>query len=109
MSAQYSREFQIRSGVIEFQNVRFKYPVQRGGKDEEALRGISFKIKPNSKVAIVGGSGAGKSTIFQLLARFYDPTEGQVLIDGQGSCFLPPSWPVSRRVRPPLLCSSSEE
>jgi len=65
-------------GAIEFRNVRFSY-------DDEsvpALDGISLKVSPGEKVAIVGPTGAGKSTLTKLLVRLYDPQEGEVLLDG---------------------------
>jgi subfamily B ATP-binding cassette protein MsbA len=61
---------------IEFRNVRFGYA------DHEVIKGINLKIKKGQTVALVGPSGGGKSTMASLLARFYDPTEGEVLIDG---------------------------
>lgn len=61
---------------IEFKNVRFGYG------DKEVIKGINLKIKKGQTVALVGPSGGGKSTMASLLARFYDPTEGEVLIDG---------------------------
>ena len=61
---------------IEFKNVRFGY------YGDEVIRGISFKIKKGQTVALVGPSGSGKSTLASLLARFYDPLSGDVLIDG---------------------------
>lgn len=64
-------------GQIEFSNVGFSY-----GNDQQALTDISFTIKPGEKVALVGPSGGGKSTIFNLLARFYDAGAGSVKIDG---------------------------
>jgi ATP-binding cassette subfamily B protein len=64
-------------GEIEFQNVSFAYTVHR-----VALRGISFKISPGSRVAITGMTGAGKSTLVSLLLRLYDPTDGRILLDG---------------------------
>jgi ATP-binding cassette subfamily B protein len=66
-------------GEITFEDVRFSYPT-RG--DEPVLQDVSFHIKPGERIAIVGASGAGKSTIFQLLLRFYDPDAGRILIDG---------------------------
>jgi ATP-binding cassette subfamily B protein/subfamily B ATP-binding cassette protein MsbA len=63
---------------IEFRNVDFIYP----GTDRKVLEGISFSIKAGQTVALVGESGAGKSTMMDLLARFFDPTSGQILIDG---------------------------
>jgi len=64
-------------GDIEFQNVWFAY------KDEEyVLKDISFKVRPGEKVALVGATGAGKSSIISLLSRFYDLTKGRILVDG---------------------------
>ena len=65
-------------GVIEFKNVKFKY------RDEEeyALDGLNLVIKPHKKIAIVGRSGNGKSTIFNLLLRYFDVTNGKITIDG---------------------------
>jgi len=72
----------ITEGSIAFEQVRFTYP-NADSKKGEALKGISFTAKPSTKVAIVGDSGAGKSTILQLIARFYDVSHGRILIDGQ--------------------------
>ncbi len=63
---------------IEFKNVSFKYP----DREEYALRDVSIAIKPGEKIALVGANGAGKTTFVKLLTRLYDPTAGQVLIDG---------------------------
>ena len=68
------------AGRITFENVRFAYPTR---PDIEVLHGIDLSIAPGEKVALVGQSGAGKSTITQLILRFYDPAAGQLLIDGQ--------------------------
>lgn len=66
------------SGVIEFKNVKFKY-----SEDEDyTLNGLSLKVEPNKKIAVVGKSGNGKSTIFNLLLRYFDSTTGEILIDG---------------------------
>lgn len=66
-------------GSIEFSHVGFAYP---GAPDAQAIDDLSFSIAPGERVAIVGASGAGKSTVFQLIMRFYDCDEGEVLIDG---------------------------
>ncbi len=63
---------------IEFRDVSFKYP----NKPEWALRNVSLKIGPGEKIALVGANGAGKTTFIKLLTRLYDPTEGQILLDG---------------------------
>ncbi len=65
-------------GDIEFRNVTFKYP----DGDEEVLKNFNLHIKPGTNVAIVGETGAGKSTLVNLACRFYEPTEGEILIDG---------------------------
>ncbi|MCF0210913.1 MAG: ABC transporter ATP-binding protein, partial [Bacteroidales bacterium] len=67
------------SDSIEFKNVGFSYETNEGF----SLQDISFTIKKGEKVAIVGASGAGKSTLFDLISRFQDVTEGQILIDGK--------------------------
>jgi len=69
-------------GEISFNNVGFKYPTRT---DVTVLKGISFDIAPGQKVALVGPSGAGKSTIIQLLMRFYEPTDGAVVVDGDNA------------------------
>ncbi len=68
---------EIRHG-IEFKNVAFKYE----GHTEYALHNVNFTIKPGQKIALVGPNGAGKTTLIKLLTRLYDPTEGQILLDG---------------------------
>ncbi len=65
-------------GQIEFRNVRFRYP----GAQEDVLHDISFTAKPGTTTAIIGTTGSGKSTMVSLIPRFYDVTEGQVLLDG---------------------------
>ena len=64
-------------GVIEFKDVHFSYI-----EGEEVLKGISFKVNPGETVAIVGATGAGKSTIINLLSRFYEINSGSILLDG---------------------------
>mgnify|MGYP000879381875 CR=1 FL=1 len=66
-------------GEIEFRNVKFEYPTRK----KQIFDGLSFTINANTKVALVGPSGCGKSTIMQLLLRFYDVDEGEILIDGK--------------------------
>ncbi len=66
-------------GRIDVENLTFSYPTRPG---ETALDGVSFSVAPGETVALVGPSGAGKTTMFQLLLRFYDPQSGQIKIDG---------------------------
>jgi ATP-binding cassette subfamily B protein len=66
-------------GEITFEDVRFSYPTR---PEDHALSGVSMTIRPGETVALVGPSGAGKTTIFQLLLRFYDPGSGRVTLDG---------------------------
>ncbi len=69
---------------IEFKNVSFFYSngVPQGGETKEILRGINLRVRKGEVVAIVGPSGSGKTTLVDLLARFYDPVEGLITIDG---------------------------
>ncbi len=98
--AQKSRRSAVNATAIEFKKVKFSYParaeiaIDKDGKPipdapqvmsepKEILKSISFKIERGSRVAIVGPSGAGKSTVFSLIERFYEPTGGEILLDGQ--------------------------
>ncbi|MGE3074155.1 MAG: ABC transporter ATP-binding protein [Dehalococcoidia bacterium] len=72
-------ELERISGDIEFRDVRFAYAMN----NIEVIKGINLHIKPGEHVAIVGTTGAGKSTLISLLARFYDVTDGAILVDGQ--------------------------
>ena len=65
-------------GTVEFRNVSFAYP----GADDEVIKNISFVAKPGQTTAFIGSTGSGKSTLINLIPRFYDATAGRVLIDG---------------------------
>ena len=64
-------------GKLEFKNVTFQFP----DADEPTLKDISFKVEPNQTLAIIGGTGSGKSTVINLIPRFYDVTNGEILFD----------------------------
>ena len=66
------------TGLVEFKNVCFRYP----GGDEDVLNNISFTARPGETTAFIGSTGSGKSSIINLIPRFYDPSSGEVLIDG---------------------------
>jgi ATP-binding cassette subfamily B protein len=68
----------IREGFA-FENVSFRYP----DSDSWALREVNFQLRPDERLALVGGNGAGKTTIVKLLSRLYDPTEGRITLDGR--------------------------
>nr|WP_238613344.1 ABC transporter ATP-binding protein [Candidatus Oscillochloris fontis] len=63
---------------FEFRNVSFRYP----DREDWALHGVNLHVRPGEKIALVGANGAGKTTLIKLLTRLYDPTEGQILLDG---------------------------
>lgn len=65
-------------GTVEFKNVSFKYP----DADEYLIKDISFKVNKGETIAFIGSTGSGKSTLINLVPRFYDATEGEVLVDG---------------------------
>jgi subfamily B ATP-binding cassette protein MsbA len=68
----------VKEGSIEFKNVSFKYP----SRSTQVIDQMNFEIPATSKIALVGASGCGKSTITNLLLRFYDVENGNILIDG---------------------------
>ncbi len=72
-----SKELNINQGVIEFKNVTFAYP-----NEDKTLKHFNLTIEPHKKIAIVGKSGQGKSTLFNLLTRIFDPLKGEILLDG---------------------------
>src|SRR6202022_4376788 len=67
------------AGRIEFRNVSFHYE----NSERIALEDVSFSVEPGETIAIVGRNGAGKTTLIKLLSRLYEPTSGQIMIDGQ--------------------------
>lgn len=67
------------SGVLEFKNVSFAYP---GNSESPVIRDVSFKASPGETIAFIGSTGSGKSTLIQLIPRFYDVTRGKIQIDG---------------------------
>lgn len=69
----------ISNGAVEFKKVSFHYP----GSDVPVLRDLSFSVKPGETLAILGSTGSGKTSLFQLVPRLYDVTEGEVLVDGK--------------------------
>uniref|UniRef100_A0A8C8VH72 Uncharacterized protein n=1 Tax=Pelusios castaneus TaxID=367368 RepID=A0A8C8VH72_9SAUR len=74
---------------IEFKNIHFSYPSR---PDDKILKGLNLKIQSGKTVALVGSSGCGKSTTFQLLQRFYDPVQGEITLDGRDIRTLNIKW-----------------
>lgn len=78
-----SRPFTVRRGTVQFDNVSFGYKPRKGQPRREVLGGIDLHVPGGARVALVGRSGAGKTTLANLIPRFYDATAGRVLIDGK--------------------------
>lgn len=72
-----NKEIKNIKGMLEFKNVTFRYP-----NEDITLNNFNLKIEPNKKIAIVGKSGQGKSTLFNLITRIFDPEKGEILLDG---------------------------
>jgi ATP-binding cassette, subfamily B, multidrug efflux pump len=80
--ARASSAARAMAGHIQFEHVWFAYNPSDSGEPEWVLRDVSFEVKPGERIGIVGATGAGKSTIINLLLRFYDVTRGRILVDG---------------------------
>jgi len=78
-----SRAFAVRRGSVDFEGVHFGYPTRDGAERREVLKGVDLHIPGGFRVALVGRSGAGKTTLASLIPRFYDVTGGRVLLDGK--------------------------
>jgi ATP-binding cassette subfamily B protein len=72
----------VTSGVVEFENVSFAYGGEPDDERDWVLRDVSFRVAGGERVALVGPTGAGKTTVLKLLTRLYEPTRGRVLLDG---------------------------
>lgn len=68
-----------KKGTVEFRNVSFAYP---GSSEHKVLENLSFRVEPGQTLAIIGATGSGKSSLVNLIPRFYDATEGEILVDG---------------------------
>ena len=68
-----------QKGTVEFRNVSFAYP---GSSEHKVLENLSFRVEPGQTLAIIGATGSGKSSVVNLIPRFYDATEGEILVDG---------------------------
>jgi ABC-type multidrug transport system fused ATPase/permease subunit len=69
-------DYEFKGGAVEYKNVSY------GHRDKLTIKDVSFSVEPGSKVAVIGESGIGKSTIFKLLYRLFDPETGNILLDG---------------------------
>jgi ATP-binding cassette, subfamily B, heavy metal transporter len=81
-----AKKLNVKEGIIDFQNVYFTYPANQQQNKNEAsgvIKGFNLKIKKDQKVALVGPSGGGKTTVIKLLYRLFDIDEGKILIDGK--------------------------
>ena len=77
-----SRPFAIRRGTVQFDNVSFSYGGRDGSETHHVLNSVNLHVQGGSRIALVGRSGAGKTTLANLIPRFYETTRGRVLIDG---------------------------
>ncbi|MBF6559238.1 MAG: ABC transporter ATP-binding protein [Candidatus Binataceae bacterium] len=78
-----SRPFAIKRGAVEFEQVKFGYLPRDGAPAREVIKGVDLRVPGGYRVALVGRSGAGKTTLANLIPRFYDVTGGRVLVDGK--------------------------
>lgn len=96
-------------GKVEFKNVSFSYPTR---PDLSVLKNLNFTVNPGQVIALVGGSGGGKTTISSLIPRFYDPSAGEILIDGTNIKNLKLNWirdQIGMVSQEPVLISSTIE
>ncbi|MFA1818915.1 ABC transporter ATP-binding protein [Virgibacillus oceani] len=70
---------QVKDGKVEYQQVSFKYP----SADNMTLKDVSFTVNAGEKLAVIGSTGSGKTSLFQLIPRLYDPSEGKIFVDGK--------------------------
>lgn len=96
-------------GEVYFKKVYFSYPTRT---DIEVLKGIDLQVQPGQVVALVGSSGSGKTTVASLLPRFYEPTAGEIILDGHRLNEIKPSWlreQIGMVSQEPVLISSTIE
>ena len=87
--AQTGRTLTRCTGALQFQDVTFAYPTRVASP---VLNGVSFSVAAGKICAIVGASGAGKSTVFHLLQHFYEPSSGRITLDGENLSELDHGW-----------------